>query len=241
MRMRRSPYTITPFFPTSSHQYGRGGITVFRGSAIPHMQYERGLGSLFKSVAHVVTPLAAQAVRYVGRRGLETGIRILSDVLGGENVKAAAKRRASTAFQQAKQDVLAEVKRRRGPSTTTTTTGKKKRRKGGQKGGRVMTMVRRRPRCRRRRPTTDFLDKTTSLRTGISFPHKLRSCEHHYCFRRVTMELEQVPKHYASSHGGNFQALGGNLITPSPESNVAVPLSSTLKRPPTTTTCPSVT
>ena len=103
MMMTRSPYTITPFFPTCSHQYERGGITVFRGSAIPQVQYGRGLGSLFKSVARVVSPLAAQAVRFVGRMGSETGIGILSDVLGGENVNAAAKRRASTAFQQAKQ------------------------------------------------------------------------------------------------------------------------------------------
>ena len=54
------------------------------------MQYGRDLGSLFKSVARVVTPLA-QAALYVARRGLETGIGVFSDVLGGENVKEAAK------------------------------------------------------------------------------------------------------------------------------------------------------
>ena len=49
-----------------------------------------------------------------------------SDVLSGENVKAATKRRASVGSQQAKQDALTEVKRRREPSITTTN-GKKKR------------------------------------------------------------------------------------------------------------------
>ena len=152
MRMARSPYTMTPFFPTSSRQFGRGGISVFRGSPIPHVQYERGFGSLFKSVARVVTPLASKALRYTAKRDLETGIGLLSDVLSGENVKTAAKRRASEAFQQTKQDALEAVKRRRqGPSTTTTSTGKRKRKKGRkQKGGRIAV------RRRRRRPTADI-------------------------------------------------------------------------------------
>ena len=153
MRMARSPYTITPFFPTSSRQFGRGGISVFRGSPIPHVQYGRGFGSLFKSVARVVTPLASKALRYTAKRGLETRIGLLSDVLSGENVKTAAKRRASEAFQQTKQDALEAVKRRRqGPSTTTTTsTVKRKRKKGrNQKGGRIAV------RRRRRRPTADI-------------------------------------------------------------------------------------
>ena len=155
MRMARSPFTITPFFPTSSRQFGRGGITVFRGSPIPHVQYGRGFGSLFKSMGRMVTPLIGKAVRYAGKTGLETGIGLLSHVLGGENVKTAAKRRASEVFQQTKKDALEEVKRRRrqGPSTTTTTTstGKRKRKKGKkQKGGRIAV------RRRRRRPTTDI-------------------------------------------------------------------------------------
>ena len=152
MRMARSHYTMTPFFSTSSRQVGRGGISVFRGSPIPHVQYGRGFGSLFKSVARVVTPLASKALRYTAKRGLETGIGVLSDVLSGENVKTAAKRRASEAFQQTKQDALKAVKRRRqGPSTTTTSTGKRKRKKGRkQKGGRIAV------RRGRRRPTADI-------------------------------------------------------------------------------------
>ena len=106
--MPRSPFTITPFFPTSSRQFGRGGITV--GSPIPHVQYGRGFGSLFKSMGRMVTPLIGKAVRYAGKTGLATGIGLLSDVLGGEIVNTAAKRRASAAFQQAKQDALEEVK-----------------------------------------------------------------------------------------------------------------------------------
>ena len=43
-------------------------------------------------MAGMVTPLAAKAVRYAGKTGLETGIGLLSDVLSGENVKTAAKR-----------------------------------------------------------------------------------------------------------------------------------------------------
>ena len=102
----------------------------------------------------MVTPLIGKAVRYAGKTGLETGIGLLSDVLSGENVKTAAKRRASEAFQQTKQDALEAVKRRRrqGPSTTTTTSTVKRKRKKGrkQKGGRIAV------RRRRRRPTADI-------------------------------------------------------------------------------------
>ena len=88
-------------------------------------------------------------MRYASKTGLETGIGLLSDVLSGENVKTAAKRRASAAFQQAKQDALGEVRRRRqGPSTTTTPGKKRRKRKGGQKGGRY--------RRRGRRPMADI-------------------------------------------------------------------------------------
>ena len=82
----------------NARQLGRGRITVFQGSPVPHVQHGGGLGTVFKSVARVVTPLVAKAVRYAGGTGLETGIGILSDVLSGENVKAATKRRASAAF-----------------------------------------------------------------------------------------------------------------------------------------------
>ena len=150
--MPRSPFTITPFFPTSSRQFGRAGITVFRGSPIPHVQYGRGFASLFKIMGRMVTPLIGKAVRYAGKTGLETGIGLLSDVLSGENVKT-AKRRASAAFQQAKQDALEGVKstvkrRRKAPSTTTTPGKKRKKRKGVQKSGRY--------RRRRRRTTADI-------------------------------------------------------------------------------------
>ena len=138
----QTPQTPMVFFTSAYHpmymnarQLGRGGITVFHRSPVPHVQHGGGLRSSFKSVACVVTLLAAKAVRYACETGLETGNGILSDVLSGENVKAATKRRASAALQQAKQDALTEVKRRRGASTTTTTTttGEKRRRKGGQK------------------------------------------------------------------------------------------------------------
>ena len=149
----RSPFTITHYFPTSSRQFGRGGITVFRGFPIPHVQYGRGFGSLVKSMGRMVTPLIGKAVCYAGKTGLETGIGLLSDVLSGENVKTAANRRASAAFQQAKQDALGEVKRRRqGPSTTTTRGKKRRKRKGGQKGGQKGGRYRR----RNRRPTSDI-------------------------------------------------------------------------------------
>ena len=102
------------------------------------MQYGRGFGSLFKSMGSIVTPLIGKAVRYAGKTGLETGIGLLSDVLSGENVKTAAKSRASAAFQQAKQDALEEVKRRRGAATTPTSGKKRRKRRVGQKSGRYL-------------------------------------------------------------------------------------------------------
>ena len=95
-------------------------------------------------MARVVIPLAVKAVRYAGRTGLKTGMNILGDVLSGENVKTAAKSRASAAFEQAKQDALAVVKRRRAPATTARKGRRRRSPKVGQndKTKRVMTMVR---------------------------------------------------------------------------------------------------
>ena len=172
------------FYPTSSHQYGSGGITVFRGSPIPHVQYGRGLVSLFKSAARVVKPLAARVVRYAGRRGLETGIGILTDVLSGEDVKTAAKRRASAAFQQAKQDVLAAVKEDEDPLLL-----RRQRRLKEDEDPLRRLLERKEGRVGRRVDASCpwFADDgylwIKQRHEGLSFPHTLRSCEDHCCSR----------------------------------------------------------
>ena len=164
---------------------------------LPEVQHGGGLGSLFKSVARVVTPLVAQPVRYAGRTGLETGIGILSNVSSGENVKAATKRRASAAFQQTKIDGL----------------------DGGEMKTRTLYFHHWKEKKQRRvdRRVDVVLERTVSLpwfaddgyfwikqrHQGPVF-HFYTKCDGvKIVVANAAMGLEQARKHYASSHGGN--------------------------------------
>ena len=66
-------------------QYGHGSdYNVFRG-----MPYQRvaGIGSVFRSMLRYLIPLAKPAGAAIGREALETGSRILSNIVKGDPVK----------------------------------------------------------------------------------------------------------------------------------------------------------
>ena len=68
------------------------------GGALPYFagaQYQRGhgLGSLLRSAM----PLIKRGVVALGKGALKTGVRIAGDVLSGQNIKTAAKRRVTDA------------------------------------------------------------------------------------------------------------------------------------------------
>lgn len=68
--------------------YGSGGnFNVFRG--VP-FQRGAGIGAVFRSLMRFLLPYGKQAASAVGRQGIDSGIRILSDTLDGRNIREAA-------------------------------------------------------------------------------------------------------------------------------------------------------
>ena len=72
------------------------------GGALPYFAgapYQRGhgLGSLFGSLLRSVMPLFKRGAVALGKGALKTGVRIADDVLSGQNIKKAAKRRVTDA------------------------------------------------------------------------------------------------------------------------------------------------
>ncbi|KAL3122349.1 hypothetical protein niasHT_000568 [Heterodera trifolii] len=70
---------------------GGGGAApsypVFTG--LPYQRGAGGIGSMFRSFLRFLVPIGRQAGAAIGRQGLETGSRVLSQMLEGRNVKEA--------------------------------------------------------------------------------------------------------------------------------------------------------
>ena len=86
--------------------------TVYRNSP-----YQRGagLGSLFRSLWRLVLPIAKSVGKSVGKQALKTGVQVADDVLAGQNLEQAVKRRgAAGAKKMLKQATKAVGKNQRG-------------------------------------------------------------------------------------------------------------------------------
>ncbi|CAK5010027.1 unnamed protein product [Meloidogyne enterolobii] len=68
---------------TESHDQW-GGYNVFRG--VP-FQRGSGLGSVFRSLLRYLIPIGKEIGTAIGRQGLESGNRVLSNVLEGKDLK----------------------------------------------------------------------------------------------------------------------------------------------------------
>ena len=99
------------------------------GGALPYFagaQYQRGhgLGSLFGSLLRSAMPLIKRGSVALGKGALKTGVRIAGDVLSGQNIKTAAKRRVTDAVMSSirappgKRTTFTAVKRRRKKRTS---------------------------------------------------------------------------------------------------------------------------
>ena len=61
------------------------------------VQRGHGLGSLFGDLIWSIMPLIKRGTMTLGKRALSTGVRIADDVISGQNIKTAAKRRVTDA------------------------------------------------------------------------------------------------------------------------------------------------
>ena len=65
-----------------------------------------GFGSLFSGLLRSVSPLIRLGAVAMGKRALTTGAQIASDVVAGQNVKKAAKRKATAAGRDLMEGLL---------------------------------------------------------------------------------------------------------------------------------------
>ena len=82
------------------------------GGALPYFtgaRVQRGhdFGSLFSGLLRPVAPLIKRGALALGKRALTTGAQIAGDVVAGQNVKKAAKRRSTAAGRDLMQSLLA--------------------------------------------------------------------------------------------------------------------------------------
>ena len=73
------------------HQQLGYGLPAYRGVV---MQRGYGLGGMFRGLMRAVTPHLKQGLKQVGKRALQTGLQVISDVSEGKNLKNSLKRRA---------------------------------------------------------------------------------------------------------------------------------------------------
>lgn len=88
------------------------GMPVYRGS--PVLQRGYGLGGLLGGLFRRAMPFLKKGAALVGKQALRTGMNIADDVMSGQNIKTAAKRRLKSGGQQLGADVLKRVQTGRG-------------------------------------------------------------------------------------------------------------------------------
>ena len=71
------------------------------------VQRGHGLGSLFGGLIRSTMPLIKRGTMTLGKRALSTGVRIADDVISGQNIKTAAKRRVTEAGKDLLRGLLA--------------------------------------------------------------------------------------------------------------------------------------
>ena len=81
-----------------------GALPYFAGARV---QRGHGFGSLFGGLLRSVAPLIKRVALALGNRALKTGAQIAGDILSGENIRTAAKRRTKTAGRDLLQSLLA--------------------------------------------------------------------------------------------------------------------------------------
>jgi len=135
------------------------------GAGFLGLPYQRGagLGSIFRGLFRALLPVVKNAGKSIGRQALSTGAQIASDVVAGEPIKAAVKRKgkagAAVLLQKAAKKLQTGGKRRRKRKTTRRkkrTTPSRRRKTTGNTRKRKTRGTRKR-RITKRRKVTDQL------------------------------------------------------------------------------------
>lgn len=74
------------------------------------VRYQKGHGFFGRLLSGAVFPI----LKYLGKKALNTGVNIGSDILQGENIKTSMKRRLKTTGLDIAEDALEKVKKQKG-------------------------------------------------------------------------------------------------------------------------------
>ncbi len=153
-------YTRTYRIPTISPQtYERyylnqigSGSPVYRGST--HLQRGYGLGGLMRGLFRSALPILKKGAAAVGKEALQASVDIAQDVMSGQNVKSAAKRRLKTAGRNMGAKVMDKIQKGKGTTSKRATTSTAQKR--GKKRSRVYNSVSSGASKRRRKTHNDI-------------------------------------------------------------------------------------
>ena len=101
------------------------GFPVYAGT--PYYQRGHGIGSIFSGLFKAATPLLKTAAKSLGKKALRVGAQVANDVLEGQNLKTAGKRRILEAGTSTLKSLTNPIKRKK------SVVGGKKRLKGRRK------------------------------------------------------------------------------------------------------------
>lgn len=107
----------------------RGNLPAFHGA---RFQRGYGLGSIFRGLFRWAVPHLQQGAKMLGKKALQTGVSVAQDVLAGENLKTATKKRAKQALSLPSQNssqsgaVKKVIKRTPQPRKNSSPPGKKR-------------------------------------------------------------------------------------------------------------------
>lgn len=76
---------------------GGNGMPVFYGA---RMQHGHGIGSIFSGLFRSIFPIIKRVAPVIGKKALQTGVKIIGDVAAGQSLKDAAKSRVSDAINE---------------------------------------------------------------------------------------------------------------------------------------------
>lgn len=145
-------------------QFGGGAYAVFRG-----MPYQRGtgIGSVFRSVLRFLMPLGKEAGMALGRQGLESGQRILSNILEGQPPKDALVSEGRTAAKNLIDKSSSRL------SSAITGKGRRRRHRYPLAGGSLLTEYKKRRNAANIRKRLGLYNATPndSDNTNIPTPH----------------------------------------------------------------------
>ena len=98
IELLHNPYT---------YQYGnglpnyRGGVTIQRGY---------GLGGFFKGLARSFAPVLKKGLVNVGKKALQTGVRVIEDASQGKSIKSSLKNRLKQGVKEVSVDTFNDIK-----------------------------------------------------------------------------------------------------------------------------------